>query len=197
MNTTEIREGPVTEQWDEFDAPWSTALRVMTTILAPVLLGVMLLGLLRPPVGGWIWYAALVATPLLLLVAALFCMVRRYVLTAETLFVQRPGRVTRIELDGLQSVAADAHAMVGSKRLFANGGLFVFAGRFRNRTLGIYRALLNDPDCAVVLRWPDRRLVIGPDDPERFVRRLSELRGFEVARPDARESIEEQGPEDR
>lgn len=174
----------MTEQGEGFDAPWSTALRVMTVILALVLVGVMLLGLQRPPVGGWIWYAAMVATPLLLLVAALLCMVRRYVLTADTLFVQRPGRVTAIELEGLQSVAADAHAMVGSKRLFANGGLFVFAGRFRNPVLGVYRALLNDPDRAVVLRWPNRRLVIAPDDPERFVRRLSELRGFEVVRPE-------------
>lgn len=175
---------PMTVQSSEFDAPWSMALWVMTAILALVLIGVMLLGLQRPPVGGWIWYAALVATPLLLLVAALFCMVRRYVLTADTLFVQRPGWVTRIELDGLESVAADPHAMVGSKRLFANGGLFVFAGRFRNKPLGVYRALVNDPGRAVVLRWPDRRLVIAPDDPESFVRRVSELRGFEVVRPE-------------
>lgn len=178
------RDGSLTESRETFNAPWGTALRVMSTILTLVLLGVMALGLYRPPVGGWLWYAALVATPLLLLVAALLCMVRRYVLTADTLFVQRTGWVTRIELEGLESVAADPHAMVGSKRLFANGGLFVFAGRFRNKPLGVYRALVNDPDRAVVLRWPDRRLVIAPGDPERFVRRVSELRGFEVVRPE-------------
>lgn len=177
----------MTESREAFDAPWGTALRVMSVILALALVGIMVLGLYRPPVGGWLWYAALVATPLALLAAALLCMVRRYVLTADTLYVQRPGWVTRIDLDGLESVAADAHAMVGSKRLLANGGLFVFAGRFRNPVLGVYRALVNDPHRAVVLRWPDRRIVISPDEPERFVRRLSELRGFEVGQPEAAE----------
>lgn len=182
----------MTEFHDTFDAPWGTALRVMSVILALVLFGIMALGLYRPPVGGWLWYAALVATPVALLAAALLCMVRRYALTADTLYVQRPGWVARIDLDGLESVAADAHAMVGSKRLFANGGLFVFAGRFRNPALGVYRALVNDPNRAVVLRWPDRRMVISPDEPERFVRRLSELRRFEVGRPAVEKGGEDQ-----
>lgn len=163
----------------------------MSVVLGLVLFGVIALGLYRPPVGGWLWYAALVATPMALIVAALLCMVRRYVLTTDVLYVQRPGWVTRIDLDGLDAVAADGHAMVGSKRLFANGGLFVFAGRFRSSALGVYRALVNDPNRAVVLRWKDRRLVIAPDDPERFVRRLSDLRGFEVVRPEVEKDGEE------
>ena len=38
----------------------------------------------------------------------------------------------------------------------------------RSRKLGKFRAYVSDPDCAVVLRWPDRCLVVSPAQPSEF-----------------------------
>ena len=168
----------------EFGAPWDTALRVMTAFLSMLLIGVIAIGLRPGAPDGWVWHLAMVVTPAVLLLSSMLFIIRGYRLTRDCLTVQRPGWVTEIDLDGLEAVAADPLAMTGSKRMFANGGLFCFAGRFRNRAFGVYRALATDPNRSVVLRWAQRTLIITPDDPERFVRTLCELRGMEVQRPE-------------
>lgn len=173
----------MTEPPLEFDAPWGTALKVMSGLITLLLLGVVWLGLRTEADMGAIWYTSMVATPLVILLSAAIYIVLGYRLTRERLLVRRLGWSTPIDLDGLEAVAADPGAMIGSKRLFANGGLFSFCGRFRSRRLGIYRAFATDPNRSVILRWAQRTVVITPDDPERFVRALCELRGLEVQRP--------------
>jgi hypothetical protein len=54
-----------------------------------------------------------------------------------------------------------------------NGGFFAFTGYFRNKELGAYRAFMTDRRLAVVLRFPDRVIVVSPDRPEDFVSAIS------------------------
>jgi hypothetical protein len=168
----------------EFGAPWGTALKTMSGMFTLLLLGIAWLGIRTQADMGVIWYASMVGMPLLVLAIALSYVVLGYQLTGEQLRVRRLGWFSEWDLDGLEAVAADPGAMVASRRVLANGGLFSFSGRFRNRHLGLYRALATDPNRAVILRWSNRTLVITPDDPERFVRELCELRGLEVQRPE-------------
>lgn len=174
----------MTDQPIEFHAPWGAALKTMSSLITLLLLGVAWIGLRTEADMGAIWYASMVGMPLLILLIALYYIILGYLLTASRLRVRRLGWMSEWGLDGLEAVAADTGAMVGSRRLLANGGLFSFSGRFRNKQLGVYRAMATDPNKAVILRWPDRTLVITPDDPERFVRTLCELRGIEVQRPE-------------
>ena len=174
----------MTEPPLEFDAPWGTALKVMSGMITVLLVALAWIGLRTEAQMGWIWYASMVGAPMALLLGGLYYTVLGYRLTPERLLVRRLGWSTPIDLDGLEVVAADSGAMVGSKRLFANGGLFSFTGRFRNKQLGIYRAFATDPNRSVILRWPKRTVIVTPDDPERFVRAVCELRGIEVRRPD-------------
>lgn len=174
----------MTGQQHDFAAPWGTALKVMSGLITLLLLGIAWVGLRTESDMGPTWYATMVGMPLVFLLAALHYTIRGYRLTADMLLVRRLGWRSEWSLEGLEAVAADSGAMVGSKRLLANGGLFSFSGRFRNKELGIYRALATDPYRSVILRWPNRTLVITPDDPERFVRTLCELRGLEVRRPE-------------
>ena len=174
----------MTEPPLEFGAPWGTALKLMSGLFTLLLLGIVWIGLRGGDRLGLAWDLAMVALPLVLLGAALACTVRGYRLSRDRLLVRRLGWWTPIDLDGLEAVAADSGAMIGSKRLLANGGLFSFSGRFRNRHLGIYRAFATDPNRGVILRWPKRTVVITPGDPEGFVRALCELRGIEVQRPE-------------
>ena len=63
--------------------------------------------------------------------------------------------------------------MRGSLRLFGNGGIFSITGLFRNRALGNYRAFVTDLKRTVVLRFPERIIVVSPECPEKFVAEIS------------------------
>ena len=74
----------------------------------------------------------------------------------------------RLPLAGLVAVETDREALRGAWKIFGNDGLGAYAGRFRSRKLGRFRAYVSDPAWAVVLRWPDRCLVVSPAQPGEF-----------------------------
>lgn len=82
--------------------------------------------------------------------------------------VRRSGRVDTLALRGLVSVVARSDAMRGSSTLLGNEGGGAIGGRFRNSTLGLNRAFAANPARAVVLRWPERAVVVTPDRPAAF-----------------------------
>lgn len=161
-----------------FNAPWGTTLKVMTGLSSLILLGVPVLGLFTGPRSGTLWAIGMIVLPLLLLVATSFFMIRGYQLTADTLLVQRLGWKSRIDLSGLVSAEADPQAMSKSIRTFGNGGLFCFAGAFRNKKLGGYRAFATDLKSAVVLRFEQKVIVLTPENPAYFVSSIKELRNL-------------------
>jgi hypothetical protein len=85
------------------------------------------------------------------------------------LLVHRLGWATKIPLTGLVSAEAEPNATVGSIRVFGIGGVFAFAGKFRNSTLGSYRAYVTDPHFCIVLDLGSETIVVTPDSPVRFV----------------------------
>jgi hypothetical protein len=85
------------------------------------------------------------------------------------LLVHRLGWATRIPLSGLVSAEAEPNATLGSIRVFGIGGAFAFVGKFRNATLGSYRAYVTDPEFCVVLEIGPEKIVVTPDSPVRFV----------------------------
>jgi hypothetical protein len=158
-----------------FRAPWSHTLRVTTVLTVAVLALLMAAAIfapMRPPLAAAV---LLIGLPPLLVAAALAYRVRGYTLTENAITVQRGIGETRLPLAGLRSVTGDVEAMSGSLRLLGNGGAFAFTGRFWNRKLGFYRAFATDPSRAVVLRYPDRTVVITPHDPQHFIMRARTL----------------------
>ena len=158
-----------------FNAPWGTLLKAVTGMSILVLVGVPVIGVLSGPHEDSFWILGMVVMPLAILVGGAFFMIRGYVLTQDSLTIQRLGWCSRVDLSGLQSVEADGQAMSRSIRTCGNGGLFCFAGAFRNRKLGAYRAFATDPKRSVVLRFPNRTVVVTPDQPEAFIARVKEL----------------------
>ncbi|MGI9328970.1 MAG: PH domain-containing protein [Pseudomonadales bacterium] len=157
----------------KFDAPWGLSLKVLTLLSVLILLGLALIGLLNIAGGGNVWLFSMLILPLAILIGSAFFTIRGYHLTEGVLKVQRLGWESEINLKGLQSVEADPEAMDKSFRTFGNGGLFCFAGKFRNKRLGSYRAFATDPKRAVTLKFPDRTIVVTPGDPEAFVAQVS------------------------
>jgi hypothetical protein len=153
-----------------FKAPWALSVKIVTPAVCGILVGAALIGTtgLSDRV-SWFVRCLAIAAPLLVLITTLLFLVRGYLLQERTLFVERLGWCTRVDLTALRSAVADPNAMRGSLRLFASGGLFGFFGVFRNRALGIYRAYATDPRRAVVLKLSGRTVVVTPDDPAAFV----------------------------
>ncbi len=157
---------------ESFGAPWSTSLKVLTTLSIILLLGVPILIAVSATREGTPSPTVIVVAPLLMVLIAACFLIRGYVLTQTSLYVRRLGWRTTIDLKELKSVEIDPAAMEKSLRTFGNGGLFCFAGRFRNAKLGTYRAWATDPARCVILRFPDHTIVVTPDDPTRFAAAL-------------------------
>jgi hypothetical protein len=104
----------------------------------------------------------------------------RYEVDAGQLVVRRQiGRLT-VDLAGAR-VAADPLAFRGLVRVAGNGGFFALHGWFYSRRLGMVRVYARNSTHPIVLRVArGPRLVLSPDDPERFLAALS-AEGAQVA----------------
>ncbi|MDB6068350.1 MAG: hypothetical protein JWR26_4558 [Pedosphaera sp.] len=156
-----------------FGAPWSKELKLATTVCLVVCIGVALIGIVSFPAAHPAARWNMILIPLLILIGGLLFMVRGYTIVQDELIIHRLGWSSRLDLGALASAAADPSAMTGSIRTAGNGGLFAFCGWFRNQKLGSYRAFGTDPRRSVVLRFPDRVVVVTPDAPERFVNEIT------------------------
>ena len=155
----------------EFRAPWGRTVRVRTAI-GLILCAVMMLGpLLAPSELPTPFMIVLIGLPPLIVAASLASCVRGYTLTEDAITVRRGIGATRLPLAGLRSVTGEVDAMLGSWRLTGNDGFFAITGRYWNKTLGWHRAFATDLSRAVVLRYPNRIIVITPHDPQHFIMR--------------------------
>ncbi|NER82905.1 MAG: hypothetical protein F6K42_25785 [Leptolyngbya sp. SIO1D8] len=159
-----------------FKAPWGRTLLTITTLVCGLLLGIVLLGIVTGPRDQLIWGLLMVVMPLAILAGSALLTVRRYTLTGKTLKVQRLLWVTIIPLVDLHSARVEPNAMQNSIRVFGNGGLFAFTGRFRNQKLGAYEAFATDLEQTVVLTFPNRKIVLSPDTPDKFVESVLQRR---------------------
>jgi Bacterial PH domain len=154
-----------------YAAPWGKLLTLVSLLTTLVCIGASFIvwhNAARQPSGELAGWTAVI--PMLVLVIALLFMVRGYEITPDEILVERLLWRTSLRRSRLQSATADPGAMTGAIRVFGNGGLFSFTGLFRSRSLGKFRAYVTDPARAVVLRFPDRVVVVSPANPEVFAR---------------------------
>jgi len=151
-----------------YPAPWDKTLILMSVFATVVCLAgaftIFKYGG-QPREVGWLIVALIPGS-------ALFT-VRGYTITPEAILMQRLLWATRLPRAGLQSVEFVPDAMRRSIRTCGNGGFFSFTGFYRNKTLGAYRAYVTDRHQTVVLRYPERTVVVSPASPEEFARELA------------------------
>lgn len=157
----------------EFAAPTGTRIKVVTWVSFGIVAGFVVfnIALAQYLPSRKFWPVALAPLTGLLVVGPvwIFSRIKGYRLAAGELVVTRVKRVHRFALAGLESVEQDAQAMKGAWKTIGNDGLGAITGRFRSKRLGKFEGLLTDPARAVVLRWPDRTLVVSPEKPGDFV----------------------------
>ena len=106
---------------------------------------------------------------LALFVAIALVAIRGYRIDNGELVVRRPLWSTRYSLAGLSSAARDPRALRLTVLGFGNNGFFAVNGWRRVEPYGWCRALATDAANAVVLRTPERTLIVSPDRPDAFV----------------------------
>lgn len=103
--------------------------------------------------------------------------IRCYRLVGSELRIELPLRTARFPLAGLVSITTNPEAMRGAWKMRGNDGLAAITGRFRSKRLGAFRAYLTDAEHAVVLRWPDRCVVVSPQQDSFFVETVRKRAG--------------------
>ena len=163
-------------------APIGTRVRFATLLSAVAAFAVMVAAPLfmqrerHPP--PWPVYLAVGIAPAVLAVIWFTARIRRYRLVGEELQIQLPLRTVRFPLEGLKEVAPDREALRGARKMVGNDGLGAVSGRFRSKRLGRFHAYVTDGERAVVLRWPDRCVVISPDQPSWFIETVRKRAGL-------------------
>lgn len=157
-----------------FNATWGKSLKVTTLLTCFLFPAIFSFGAYMSQNMRAEWKTGMVLLPFVTIAISALFSIRNYRLQENQLIIQRLGWQTTIELVDLNSVEANPHAMSKSIRLFGNGGLFCFSGLFRNKLLGKYRAFATSPRNSVVLRFPNRTIVVTPEDPESFVEMIDE-----------------------
>ncbi len=100
--------------------------------------------------------------------------IRGYSVTDKAVIVHRFGWKTTLPIDGMLSAEIDPAATVSSIRTFGIGGLFGFVGKFRNQRLGNYTAYVTNGMNSIVIRYPDKTIVISPSKPTYFYSDLAQ-----------------------
>ncbi len=155
-----------------FRAPWCRTVKIVTAAVIALAAAVSLWDLPLQP--AWLPPAALRILFWALILGSLLLSVNGFSVRDGRLWIHRLGWATTFDLAELSAFEANPHAMMGSVRLFGNGGMFCISGLYRNAVIGRYRAYVTHPDHAVVLEFGARKIVVSPDDPQAFVDALNE-----------------------
>jgi hypothetical protein len=154
-------------------APIGTRVRMMTllSIVAVVAMAtvvpVLMLEARHPP--PWPVFLMTGIAPAVVAAIWFTAHILRYRVVEAELQVELPFRTVRFPLEGLKDVTPDREAPRGARKIIGNDGLGAISGRFRSKRLGRFHIYATDAEHAVVLRWPDRCLVISPQHPSLFV----------------------------
>jgi hypothetical protein len=163
-------------------APIGTRVRMMTllsivavVVVATVVPVLMLEARHRPP---WPAFLTTWIAPVVVAIVWFTTRIRRYRMVEAELQVELTFRTVRFPLEGLKDVTPDREALRGARKIIGNDGLRAISGRFRSKRLGRFHAYVTDGERAVVLRWPDRCVVISPDQPSWFIETVRKRAGL-------------------
>lgn len=161
-----------------FGAPWCWTVRIVTILVIALVLTLPLF--VSTSTLYWVHWLAWGT-----LVFCTFFAVSGFSVKNGQLLVHRLGWATKFDLTQLSGFEVNPHAMMGSVRLFGNGGIFCFIGLYRNGVIGRFRAYVTDPAKSTVLEFGTRKIVVSPDDPQAFVETLRDATKGVCKEPEA------------
>ena len=151
----------------KFTASTSTTVKVVTAAIFILTIGLALVAI-KDEVGE----AALIPASILAIVIAVsyYFSIRHYEIGDGKLIVRRPFDAVQIPLGNISDVqTVDRKRLRWTVRTFGIGGLFSYTGEFWNKKLGSMSWYVTRMDKAVMIVRGHRKIVISPDDPEKFL----------------------------
>jgi hypothetical protein len=142
---------------------------VMSIVTTAVCVGCSTLALTLP--SGGVFIGAML--PMGVLVGCALYTIRGYDVTSKHIAIKRllwSTYLSRHDIGKASVVDIDRRGW----RIAGNGGAFAYSGVFSSPQFGRYRAYMTGPKRGVLLEYPNRKVVLTPDDPERFVRKLGQ-----------------------
>jgi hypothetical protein len=161
-----------------FSALWDRQLRITTTIVTLILLGVgigeLVLGAVLSRGSLDLLYPFLIAPIIMVGVVATSWGLapRGFLLDSAALIVERALRPIRIPLDAVRAVSALPQGMGVALRVGGNSGLFGYYGRFWSSRLGSFRLYATRRTDLVRVETNDDLFVLSPAEPDRFLKEL-------------------------
>lgn len=156
-----------------YQAPFGRSTVFITIFSALVMIVVPIALLVAIPIALFSLAAISLILPVLILVVCFWHRVTGYHVDSHNLVIQRASFDFMIPIEEIESITLDSNAMSRSWRLFGNGGLFGFYGRFRNEAYGSYRAFVTDNKNIVVVKTKTAVYMISPENAEKFVEKLN------------------------
>ena len=155
---------------------FATLLSFVAVVVVATVVPVLMLETRHPP--PWPVFLMTGIAPVIIAAIWFTARIQRYRVAETELQVELPFRTVRFPLDGLKDVTPDREALRGARKIAGNGGLGAISGRFRSKRLGWFRVYVTDGERAVILRWPDRCVVISPDQHSWFVETVRKRAGL-------------------
>ena len=164
----------------DYSAPWGTSVRWITgvVIFGVLALGIFLTGISASRSPERMGIVLTFSVVVLIFGGTAACAVRGYRLVPGGLEIRRPGWTTRISLTGLIRAEKAPGLFRGLGMKVGSGGFVGFIGWFWTRSEGWFRAWVTDPARSIRLRFPDRVVVVSPDDPDAFLAALHRVRSL-------------------
>jgi hypothetical protein len=154
-----------------FRAPYDTTVALLTLTFSVIVLGVAVVSVRTASVFG----VAIAAGCVLLLLLCWMYGPTAYRVEPDALVIERPAGEHRVSLDGLVEVTRERRRPPITLKGYRVGGLFGVYGRLYTRRTGWISFWGRRVSGTVTLRFPNRSVIVMPDDPEEFIASLSAL----------------------
>ena len=100
----------------------------------------------------------------------------RYSVTETDLLIERPMGNIKIKKEDIQSIEILQESNIGGTvRTFGVGGLFGYYGKYYNSTFGSMNWYVTRIDKPVLITTAKSKIVVSPDEPDRFAETLRKI----------------------
>lgn len=106
---------------------------------------------------------------LLLAIASFGLRIRSYGINSGNLVVNLGFSKKIFPLSGLQSASLMKRPFSGARKDMGSAGVWSYYGSFSSANLGAFSAYATTGARGVLLVWPDKKVLVTPDDAERFI----------------------------
>jgi hypothetical protein len=106
---------------------------------------------------------------ILMVVGSFGFRIRYYEINSGNLIVKTGFSEQAFSLQGLESARVQERPFAGARKVAGMGGVWSYYGSFRSSSLGEFHAYAGSTSSGVLLSWPDKKVLVTPEDSAGFI----------------------------